>query len=85
MSCTTSPPSAPEIVEVPVPYPVIEYRDRPLPAIDWPPFPDPSGAVELLPDGRVALPLELWLDITRYVIDVEAGIDRIEAYRDGPE
>lgn len=35
-----------------------------------------------MPDGRVSMPLAYWLDLTRYVIDVEAGIDIVEAARD---
>lgn len=79
MSCATSPPSAPEIVEIIT----VEYRDRPLPYIAWPAFPDPGDSVALDAEGRVVMPLEYWLDVTRYVIDVEAGIDRLEVYRNG--
>ena len=60
------------------------YRDRPIPEINWPSFPDPSGEVSQLPDGRVVMSKEYWIKITRYVIDAEAGIDIIEASRDNP-
>lgn len=72
MSCQTLPP---EIVTV------IEYRDRPIPEINWPQFPDPKGIVKQNADGSVSMPLDYWLKLTKYVIDVEAGIDILEASR----
>jgi hypothetical protein len=59
---------------------VVEYRNRPMPVIDWPAFPDPTGHVKLA-DGVVSMSAEYWLAVTRYVIEVEAGIDTVEAYR----
>ena len=48
----------------------------------------PALAAELASAGKVALagdvvsmPLAYWLAVTRYVIDVEAGIDEVEAAR----
>ena len=67
VSCKTSPVVVTEKVE--------------LPPIDWPVFPDPTGQVERLPDGRVVMPLTYWLAITGYVIEAEAGIYTVEAYR----
>jgi len=52
-----------------------------LPVIAWPAFPDPDGKVHRLDDGRVVMSTEYWLAITRYVIDVEAGIAEVEAWR----
>ena len=61
---------------------IVEYRDRPLPVIDWPTFPDPAGVVKYsLTTDTVVMPLDYWLAVTRYVIDAEAGIDVIEACR----
>jgi hypothetical protein len=60
--------------------PVVEYVDRPIPVVAWPTFPDPAGLVKR--DGEVVtMSLAYWLALTRYVIDVEAGIEIIEAYR----
>jgi len=42
------------------------------PSVSWPIFPDPTGQVEKLPDGRVAVTFDLWLALTRYAVDVEA-------------
>ena len=53
----------------------------PLPAIRWPTFPDPSAEVARDADGSVRMSLAYWLAVTRYVIDVEAGIEIVEAYR----
>jgi hypothetical protein len=60
---------------------VTEYRDRPLPEVTWPAFPDPAGKVSRNADGWVIMPTSYWLDVTRYVIDTEAAIDIIEASR----
>jgi len=69
-SCRTSPP-------------VIEYRDRPIPAVAWATFPDPKGIVKIDDDAKnVTMPLAYWMAVTRYVIDTSAGIKTIEAYRD---
>ena len=70
-SCQTSPP---EVVTV------VEYRDRPMPEINWPVLPDPAGRVKSQGD-TVTMPLAYWLDLTRYIIDVEAGIELYEAGR----
>lgn len=68
-SCRTSPP-------------VIEYRDRPIPAVSWAQFPNPKGIVKIDDESKtVTMPLAYWLAVTRYVIDTEAGIKTIEAYR----
>ena len=68
MSCQTSPVN------------VVEYRSRPLPDIVWPTLPDPKGVVK--ESGElVTMPQAYWLALARYVIDVEAGIDLVEAYR----
>jgi hypothetical protein len=62
----------------------IEYRYIPLPAIIWPVFPDPRGNVERDPEtGRISMSLDYWLAITHYVIGVESGIKKLEAYDDG--
>ena len=52
---------------------------EPLP-IAWPSVPDPAGKVALAGDV-VSMPLAYWLSVTRYVIDVEAGIDEVKAAR----
>ena len=39
---------------------------------DFPTFPDPEGYVELTEGGEVVMPLEYWMKITEYVIDVRA-------------
>lgn len=52
-----------------------------LPAITWPLFPDPAGLVTKQGD-IVSMPLSYWLSMTRYVIDVEAGIAEVEAARE---
>lgn len=77
-SCQTCPPSA-------APIEVIEYRDRPMPVVNWPTFPDPEGQVERMPDGRIVMTLTYWLAVTRYVIDAEAGIEIIEISREAGE
>jgi len=56
-------------------------ENPPLPAIDWPVFPDPTGEAEQLPDGRVIVSPEWWFALARYAIHVEANIDLIEEYR----
>ena len=59
---------------VPVPDPVSVLSD----SIVWPAFPDPEGIVTYQ-DGVVSMPLDFWLEITDYVIDVDNIIDDIEA------
>lgn len=51
-----------------------------IPVVAWPAFPDPTGQVTRV-DNIVSMPLAYWLSMTRYVIDVEAGIAEIEAAR----
>ncbi len=59
----------------------------PLPAVNWPAYPDPQGNVGLLkedtivPAGVVVMKLDYWLAIARYVVDVDAARKIIEAYR----
>jgi hypothetical protein len=43
--------------------------------------PDPTGKVSQAADGSVVMTAEYWLSITRYIIDVEAGIAIIESAR----
>lgn len=56
-----------------------------VPEVDWPPFPDPQGNVSALPDGRVAMTLEYWRAVARYVVDVEAGIAKLEAMKEAAD
>ena len=69
-SCQTSPENPAPAVNIPAPL-----------AVSWPELPDPVGKVARLPDGRVALPAEYWMALSKYIIDVEAGIEIVEAYR----
>lgn len=64
---------------------IVEYRNRPIPSVAWPTFPDPKGIVARNADGTVVMPTEYWLAVTRYVIDVEAGIEKIEEYRESDQ
>lgn len=60
----------------------MEYQTKPLPAIDWPAFPDIKGQVTS--DGeRVSMNLDFWLKIARYVVGVESGIEILQAYAEG--
>lgn len=54
-SCRTS-PEAPEIEPIEIP-------------IDWPTFPPPDEVI--LENGVVSMPLDYWLQITEYAVDVE--------------
>jgi hypothetical protein len=44
--------------------------------IEWPNFPDPTGKVSTV-DGVTTMPAEYWLAVAQYVIDAEAGIEKL--------
>jgi hypothetical protein len=48
------------------PAPEIEPIKIPL---DWPAFPPPNEVV--MAEGMVSMPLDYWLQITEYVVDIE--------------
>ncbi len=50
-----------------------------LPALEWPAFPAPDGVT--LADGVVSMPLDYWLGIARYAVDVERVREIIDAWR----
>lgn len=56
LSVSCRTPPAPEIEPLRIP-------------IDWPVFPPPD--VVTLADGIVSMPLDYWLRITEYVVDIE--------------
>jgi len=58
----------------------VVYEKTPLPAIEWPVVPDHTGLVTES-NGVVSMPLIYWLALVRYIIDIEAGKDTIEAFR----
>ena len=42
------------------------------PALSWPAFPDPAGKVTRTADGEITMPLDYWLAISMYAVDVDA-------------
>jgi hypothetical protein len=57
------------------------------PEVSWPDFPDPQGSVGRLsedtfvPAGVVVMKMDYWLALARYVVDVDAIKEIIEAWR----
>ena len=52
-----------------------------LPTLEWPTFPDPPASV-VLANGVVSMPLDYWLAVARYAVDVEAVRKIIAAWAD---
>jgi len=48
-----------------------------MPDITWPELPDPSKYVTMA-NGVVSMPLSYWMDLTRYIIDMEAAREIVE-------
>jgi len=48
----------------------------PAVVIEWPAFPDPTDKVSTV-DGVTTMSAEYWLAVAQYVIDAEAGIDKL--------
>ncbi|MFW6313672.1 MAG: hypothetical protein ACOC2N_07295 [Spirochaetota bacterium] len=79
---STSCETAPDPVE-PVPPPTID--------LDWPDFPDPDDA-QLLETGEtvtvdgstVVVPLDWWLAMTDYVIEIRRVREQLESVYGGP-
>jgi len=51
------------------------------PPVQWPTWPDPVGKASLA-DGVVSMPLDYWLAVARYAVDVEAVRKIIAAWAD---
>lgn len=46
--------------------------------VEWPTFPDPAGQVTLA-EGVVSMPLDYWLAVARYAVEVERVRGVLEA------
>lgn len=67
-SCETSP----EVIEVPVAPPPVE----------WPDFPDPGDRVIVADDGTVSMDADYWVSIAEYAIRVESARMVYERFRE---
>lgn len=49
--------------------------------INFPVFPNPAGNVTLHPDGTVSMPLEYWLKIAEYKLEVDTAESLYQAVK----